>query len=348
MILQKYPYIFRSILNSCYLTIFTLFMSCNNSNKKEVDVKNISINFKKIDFYKDLFAADTNHLNESLQKLSDKYPDFSALFFNQLTGFNANNNQDSFLKAAHHFLTYKDFRGLYDTVNAKFPNTKQLDKELESLFKHIKYYFPNEKWGTVYYFISGLNHYSAITYDTLLGIGLDMHLGKNYPYYPSVQLPLYEIVNCEPQNIQINASKAIFESKYPINPDSKNLLDLMIQKGIEMTFVEYTIPTAPDELIMGYTKAQIQWCQHNERMIWSYFKKQNLVFSTQWQQILRYINDGPNSTGMPAASPGNIGTWIGWQIVRKYLNENPTEKWSDLLSKKIDSQQFLMKSKYKP
>jgi len=245
-------------------------------------------------------------------------------------------------------LTYKDYRALFDTVFLRFPDVKAIDAEMLDLFKHIKYYFPEKKLGTVYYFTTGLNFWSAVTVDSAVGIGLDMYLGKQYPFYASVQIPAYQIERCEREYIPVNAAKAIYEDMYEFNAEGKTLLDLMIIKGKEQLFLEYTMPDKKEDLLIGYTPTQLKWCLDNEGMIWSYFAKQKLLYSTHWQQILRYVNDGPNSTGMPPESPGNIGTFIGWQIVRKYLEEHPEKKWTDLLNDKTDSQALLREAAYKP
>ena len=345
---QKYRHNIRLVLIVCYFVSLFFLLGCQTNVQKNIDTSKVDIHFKTIHYHRDVYAMDTSDLEASVELLTEEHPLFSSVFFNELTGFNANNNKDTFLASIRHFLTYKDYKNLYDTVQKKFPNTKKIDRQLENLFKHIKYYYPEENWGTVYYFISGLNQWSAVTVDTLLGIGLDMHLGKDFPFYPSVGLPLYQIEVCEPEYIAVNASKTIFENKFPLNPEGKTLLDLMLLKGLQMTFLEYTLPELSDEMLMGYSKQQLKWCQENERMIWSYFKKQNLLFSTQWQQIMRYVNEGPSSTGMPQESPGNIGTWMGWQIVRKYLDNHPSIKWNDLTLRKLNGQQFLSEAKYKP
>lgn len=348
MLLQMYPLNNRNVLKVCYLLIIVILSGCGARQNKAVDVSKTKVNFATVNYHKEIYAMDTNDLEKGIGDLGAKYPDFSAVFFHELTGFDANKDQTVFLNSVRHFLTYKDYKNLYDTVLLKFPDTHKTDKELESLFKHIKYYYSEEKWGTVYYFISGLNRWNAVTVDTLLGIGLDMYLGKDYPYYPSVGLPLYESELCEPEYIRVNACKTIFRNKFEFDIEGKTLLEMIIHNGLEMTFAEYTLPDASDELLMGYTKAQLKWCNDNQRMIWSYFKKQNLLFSTQLQQVMRYTLDGPSSTGMPPESPGNIGTYIGWQMVRSYLKENPDVKWHELPKQRIDSEEFLRKSNYKP
>ena len=44
-------------------------------------------------------------------------------------------------------------------------------------------------------------------------------------------------------------------------------------------------------------------------------------------------------------SPGRIGQWIGWQIVKSYKDEFPDSKLQEILS--MPSQDLFNKSKYK-
>lgn len=346
---QKYFYNSHWVLNICYFSMLFFLNACNTSNNKKVDVSKVIQYYHSIPYYQEVFAIDSNHIEKGVNRLGEKYPDFSSIYFNNLTGYRMNGNYELFLKSMHHFLTYKDYLNLYDTVQKVFPDTKKTDEQLSLLFKHIQYYFPDEKWGTVYYFISGLNRYSAVTVDTSIGVGLDMFLGKDYPYYASIGLANYETEHCIPEYIPVLVSKVIFENRWEMNPEGKKLLDLMIYAGLEMTFLEYTLPEHSDDELIGYSKAQLKWCQENEKMIWSYFKKNELLYSTELQKVIRYVMDGPNSTGMPPESPGNIGTWVGWQIVRSYLKEHPDIKWNEILvQKNRDNQIFLSQSNYKP
>lgn len=343
--LQRYFGRLATVLIVCY-SMFVLTGCDGKSNN--VDTSGVSIRYNSIRYDREVYNLDTTNLSRSLDSLGAKYPDFSAVYFNELTGFAMNQDRVLFEKSLHHFLTYKDYRNLYDTVQILFPDTKSIDKELETLCKHIKYYFPSQKWGTVYYFISGLNFWSAVTVDTLIGVGLDMYLGKDYPYYASVQLPQYQIDRCEKTYIAVNVARAIQEDMFPYNPEGKTLLDLMILKGKQLVFMKKVLPSVGDELLMGYTKEQLAWCKDNEGMIWSYFAKRNLLYSTEWQEMIRYVSDGPTSTGMPPESPGNIGSWIGWQIVKKYLAKNPSISWQEMMSKKVESKILIQEATYNP
>jgi uncharacterized protein YjaZ len=71
------------------------------------------------------------------------------------------------------------------------------------------------------------------------------------------------------------------------------------------------------------------------------------LYVTGRMDIKRLIDDGPYTNGFPVESPGRAGVWIGWQIVRKYMDKNP-EVSLDKLMQMSDSQKILNDSKYYP
>ena len=50
---------------------------------------------------------------------------------------------------------------------------------------------------------------------------------------------------------------------------------------------------------------------------------------------------------MPPESPGKTAVWVGWQIVRKFMEKNPDTSIEELM-KMQDGQMFLQKAGYKP
>jgi hypothetical protein len=76
--------------------------------------------------------------------------------------------------------------------------------------------------------------------------------------------------------------------------------------------------------------------------------KEELLYNNEWNKVLRYVNDAPSATGMPAESPGNIGTWMGYEIVKAYAAQHPKLTLTELIYSDIDDAKFLQESKYKP
>ncbi|MGI9190872.1 MAG: hypothetical protein ACR2IL_02040, partial [Chitinophagaceae bacterium] len=343
---QRYFAPLPSLLMVCYLWVGLL--ACTDSNSKVVDVSQVAVPYTAIRYDKLLQTCDTTRTLVWLDSVRNQHPDFTDIFFHEMAGFVNREDSNGVEKGMNYFLRQPDYVGLQDTVNLHFPNTDAIDADLKTLFQYVKYYFPKTKYSKVYYFVSGLNQWSAVTVDTLIGVGLDMYLGQDYPFYASVQLADYQTARCVPAYIPINVAQVIAEDLFPIQPENKTLLDLMLLKGKQQLFLEYTLPKADEEKRYGYKPEQLAWCKENEAMVWHYFAKRNLLYSTQWQEMMRYVNDGPYSTGMPLESPGNIGTWVGHQIIKAYMKKHPEKTFVDIMAMKMDSQAFLRESGYKP
>ena len=82
-------------------------------------------------------------------------------------------------------------------------------------------------------------------------------------------------------------------------------------------------------------------------MIWSYVIKNENLYTFDPTTIQTYIGEGPFTQGFSQElSPGNIGPWIGWQIVKKYADKNSGMKPEGIL--KASAKQILEEAKYKP
>jgi hypothetical protein len=324
---------------------------CNNA-EKQPDVSGIKVTLQTRRLDMDLGKIDTNHVAAGLQQLSSKYPDFLNFYLDTLMGFRLQGNYNDTARGIQEglrvFLTYKDYRGLFDTVVKHFPNTKNIDEPLTKGFQFMKYYYPKYEVPKVVYLITGLNSWSAFTYENdILCIGLDMYLGEHYPYYASVGIPDYLAAHLRSEYIVSNSFKVLYQLQHPFITEGKTLLEMMLQKGKEQYFLSKIIPFIGDTIKLGYTEKQLSWCKENEGMIYNYFVKGNLLYETNWQKILAYIYDGPTTSGMPSISPGNIGTWVGYQIVKAYMQQH-SKTTMDELFKDSDAQRFLLESKYKP
>lgn len=329
-----------------------LLWSCRNGGNADtpkVSEEKITLNTRRFD--RDLAAIDTSHIPEGLAALRQKYPDFYDFWISNLMPFGAKSGSDTSAKVQeqlHIFLTYKDFRGLFDTVAKHFPDTKVIDEPLRKGFAYYKHYYPNSGIPKIVYFVSGLNKWSAVTADTgLLGIGLDMFLGGSYPFYKSVLIPDYMYPQLRPEYAPVFTFRAIYQNRHPFEAENRTLLDMMVQRGKEHYFLSKVLPFLSDDTRLGFTEAQTKWCEENEALIYNFFVKGNMLYETNWGKILRYVNDGPTAAGMPAESPGNVGAWLGWQIVKAYAAKHPELSMEELIAVK-DAQAMLQESGYKP
>lgn len=329
-----------------------LAMTGCGGNDGQPDVDDVKITLKSQRLDKDLAAIDTNHIGAGLQQLQAKYPGFLNFYLDTLMGFGVNGNFADTNKAIEFgvksFLTHKDYRGLFDTVVKHYPDTKKIEEPLQKGFQYLKHYYPDHYVPQIIYLVSGLNNWGAFTVDTsYLGIGLDMFLGEQYPYYASVGIPDYKTKQLKEEYIPVAVFSTLYQQMHPFVMDGKTLLDMMLQRGGEQYFLEKVIPFVPEHVRLGYTQAQLKWCQDNEALVYNFFVKEDILYSTDWQKILRFVHDAPTSAGMPSESPGNIGAWLGLQIIRSYAQQHSDATLPEIVKDK-NVQQFLQQSKYKP
>ncbi len=121
----------------------------------------------------------------------------------------------------------------------------------------------------------------------------------------------------------------------------------MIEKGKAWWLLDKFLPTTADSVKTGYTQDQLDWCAANEGLIWTYILKNENLYSVDPSTIQVYIGEGPFTQGFSQElSPGNIGQWIGWQIVKKYADNNPKASIQDIMT--ASGKKILDEAKYRP
>ena len=106
------------------------------------------------------------------------------------------------------------------------------------------------------------------------------------------------------------------------------------------------LPYTPDSLKTGYTQQQLTNGFAAEKEIWTYFVENDLLYQTDPTIVSPYVNDGPKTTELGEWSPGNIGQFVGWQIVKKWMDKNDKASLKQLIQ--TPSKQIFEEARYKP
>lgn len=327
--------------------VLLLFVECQRKDSKHPNVDSITIESEVYRFEKDLFAIDTNNMANGLAALDKKYPRFYPVFIAQILEASATpKDYASYAPLMREFITIPSMIGLYDTVQDVFGNFKPYEKEINKMLVYYKYYFPKEPTPKVYTFISEFVQ-GAFTYDKdILGLGLDLHIGAKYRYYPSLNIPTFVIKKLEPKYLVTNAAEVLLTNMADA-PIHGRLLDMMIYTGKIAYGKSLLLPDRSEEDIMGYTKKDLQWCADNEKEIWAFFIEHDLLYKARQDEYYKYIQDGPTTFGMPQGAPSRVGIWTGYMIVKAYMDKNKNVSLAQLFAT-TDAQKILEESGYKP
>lgn len=340
------------------ITLFTFLslVACSNS-KKTPDVSKIKVELTTQRFEKDFFALDTNHLDAEMQQLYVKYQQFYIDFLQNVLA--SDPQPDSVLKNVQLFINA--YRNIYTVSQSLYVDVTPIENEIKQGFKLMKYYFPNYQLPTqlvtyigpwdAMFMLSTKNEGSSIFRDgPILGIGLQLFLGSNYNIYKEQGIqemyPTFISRRFDKQYITINAIKVLIDDIYPDKSVGKPMVQQMIEAGKRLFILQALVPNAPDSITTGYTQQQLDGCYKNEANIWSFFVVNNLLFVNDFNLIKDYLNDAPNTQALGDESPGFIGQFIGWQIVKKWMKKNSSATLQQLLNK--SAKEIFEEAKYKP
>jgi hypothetical protein len=288
---------------------------------------------------------DTTDVVAATKKLQSKYGHFYSSYIARIVN-NGGIDDSSYQFRMRQFISDPDMRGTYADCQKAYPNTDFLKEQFTEIFKHFKYYFPHRNIPKVITMMSGYN-YSVVIVDSTLAVGLEMYLGTNNKFYQMLTLPHYKTVFMNNENIAPDAIRAWMGTEFPNNMNKNDFLSEIIYVGKVMYLTDALLPDVNDTLKIQYTQTQLNYCKQNEFNVWSFFAAQKLLFTTNQAEIIKYTSEGPFTSAFSKECPSRIGYWIGWQIIKQYMKNNPNISLEQLMNEN-DAQKILNKSKYKP
>ncbi|WP_426584304.1 gliding motility lipoprotein GldB [Mucilaginibacter sp. R-33] len=340
----------RYIAKQIYLifSIGLILSSCTRN--KKIDVSNINVNVKIERFDHDFDAMRNKPMAQQAAYLQKQYGSFYPDFIERI--LQVGSTKDTiYFKALHQVFAGKAYNDLKHDADAAFPDMDKQNASLTEAFKYIKYYYPQKPLPRVYAYISGFQAQTTIG-DGYFGIGIDLFLGADSRFYPSLTnaFPHYLSRWFTPDNITPRVVEGMArEDMFPEDDNDKALLNKMIYNGKIMYFMDKVLPDMADSTKIRYTTEQLKWCNEFESKIWGYFLEQNLLYETDYQKIQKYLTEAPFTPGLGEKneSAPKLAVWTGWQIVRKYMDKHPDVTLPELMADK-DAQKLLNESGYHP
>lgn len=313
----------------CVLFLFgVLFFSCNNESKVEKEIEKIPIDFELIRFDME-FAQATP---ADLPKLKTEFPAF----------FPEQYNDSIWIEKLTDTLQHQ----LENEVAKTFPKDEALNQVLVPLFQHIKYYFPKFQTPVVVTTTSDVDYRNkVILAEKMLVIGLDNYLGAEHHFYEGID----KYISKEMKPSQIGPDVAEAYARVYIKPPNKaSFLGQIVYYGKELYLKDIWLPNISDAEKIGYTEEEFQWAEENEEYMWRYFVEKELLYNTDPKLGARFVSPAPFSKfylEIDNESPGMLGRYLGWKIVRSYMKNNEAEVQQLMVT---DADEIFTNSKYKP
>lgn len=320
-----------------------VMISCGGTEKRphyQADISGIKIEPVSIGRYEEvLFNLNPYALKDEIEPYIDRYYVF--------LGENIRTEQGR--QQLFDYISDPQIRELYLDTKEVWPDVTFLEKELSEAFRYYHHHFPGEAIPRVFTYISGLDfQYPVKDYEDIIVIGLDMYLGKDYHLYPKVGVPSYQTFGMQPAFVSIDVMKLLGERKLQeMAAMPERFLDYMIYEGKILYFLDCMLPQHPDTLKMTYDQGQLKWLEANMGRAWSYFLENEMLYSSDRQIIIKFLGDAPFTAPFSRNAPPRTAAYIGWQIVRKYMERNQVKGLAGLF-KENDAQKILNQSGFRP
>ena len=321
-------------------TLLTLifFNSCNIFSGRSSLAEPIHINR----FDKDLFQLIIQDTPELMEKINTDYPEMIKVIGLGIFDFRDTLQQDFFDRLVNYY-SEPTLNKLYRDAIKIFDNVEVVEADLGVGFQYLRTCFPSMQIPAVFMHVSGFQQNTLVA-DSLLSISIDKYLGFDYPMYEDFFYD-YQLQKMTPERIVPDYLKAWIISEFPFTGNNRILLDRMIYEGKILYIIHHAIPKSLPEVLLGYDSKEYQWCKKNEKIVWKTIIERNHLYTPDATSTAGYFADRP-SDFISNDAPGNFGSWLGWQIVSRYMDR--TKVSVEELMNNTDYQEILRLSRYKP
>lgn len=307
--------------------VASAFWSCEDENKIEAEIAKVEIDFT-IERFDDILSKTDM---KDLPKVKENFP---FLFPKQIDSVWINQFQSDLQQQ------------IFEASNMVFGVFENEAKDLELLFQHIKYYDKSFKVPRIITVADYVNYRTKLVLEAdVLLINLSNYLGAEHEFYQNT--PIYFAENMTPHQIIPDVATK-FAERYVFQSQRKTFLDEIIYHGKTLYFKDVMIPNYKDAHKIGYTEEDLKWSKINEEQIWSYFVEKEMLFSTDPKLYTRFTVPAPFSKfylELDNESPGRLGQYIGWQIVKAYAQRTDADIMTIM---RTDADVIFKDAKYKP
>ncbi len=318
-----------------------LAFGCNADKGKRWKITASKLPAEKVDikaYGKTLFELDTTQFIAQLQRYQAEFPEF----------LNSDLNDTSNTNKLLRFVKDPFLRQLSDRANQVFPATKTLENSLSQIYSHLHYHFPEFSLPQPFTYISGLQIEAPVmAAGQTLVIALDCYLGAAEPLYEGTGIPAYRLSRMDAAYLPTDVAKTLFAVYFDPGKPTAKLLDEMIEAGKRSVFMEALLPQTAPHILLGYSAEQYEWVKKYEAEVWRSLIGEQLLYSSEPLLFRKFFGDGPYTKEFSTESPPRLGEYIGWQIMRNFMNRHPEVDLRQMLLLN-DAQQILSGSRYKP
>ncbi len=333
-----------------FIFLFVLLLAgcdgCSGGRERAIDISGVEVEIPIERLDQHLFHAHPDSLPQASSEARNKFGGFYRIYVEDILQ-GAPVDDPRLPLVLKRFVSDQDWSTVQEAIDSVFANMAPEQRDFEQAFRRLKAVHPDSLVPRIITFNSGFN-YGIFPTDSVLGVGLEWFIGSEHPVIGMLApeaFPQYVKERMQPQMLVPSAVKGWLLVHYMPDVQGADLLAHLVATGKVMALLDALLPDVQLHLKMAFTPDQLAWCEANEFNIWKEIVNNEMLYSKKPADIGRLMNDGPFTNGFPRESPGHIGEWIGYRMVRSYMEENKNIGYAELFS--IEDPKEILKF-YKP
>lgn len=325
---------------ACISSFF--FFSCSSDECgyiPEGEMPKVDISIERLE--DEIFALDTP---EKVKTFTERHPVIRDFFFR----IEEYPSEDIFARDLSARFKNPHIDSLKMEVQKHFEDISWLEEGFERAFSYMKHYYPEVKIPKIQTVATGFD-YDMVVSDSLIIIGLDYYMGKEAKYRPT---HTYEYVRKRYDKEFIIPSVmllyGISGNFNQVDSDDYTVLADMMSYGKSFYFAKRMLPCTPDSTLIWYSDVEMANVKANDYLVWAHFLENDILFNTGQQVKRKYIDERPQTYEIVQFKcPPRLGTWLGWEIVKQYMQRNPDLSLNELMNIS-DARTIFEGARYKP
>ncbi|MEX1190890.1 MAG: hypothetical protein WEA99_02885 [Brumimicrobium sp.] len=317
------------------LTILMLILFSCSENRLDVNIESIKVNIEHVNvdsLYRDANLQEAKDHHKTLKsKLDDLY------LFEVSQNIQKNVDTSSY-KSIYDFYQSEYIKTLEKEKLALFETMKLKKPIINNGFRYLKYHFNDVKIPMHIIYMNKL--FSTIhCSDSSISVGLESYMSpenKTVKEIPNNQLYQWQKDRMNEEYITRDLLMHWIQVHLFDEIDSK-LAEHIVQAGKLLYILNATIPNAEERIILRYSSEDLEWAKENEKMTWDYLVKEQFLFENNDRDKANFLNEGPQTIGLPEESPDRMGQFIGYQMVKGYMSKNKALSLQKLLEEDYNS-----------
>jgi hypothetical protein len=326
------------------LFFLTLLLAACSSDPLDVDVSDVEVDIEFERFEQQMFAVQTEQemyaLNKELIKTGGELYEFYV--FDMLRSGSV--HDDSAGTYLYYFVTDSMMRMTHEDISNEFRTFENDQDQMIDMFKHLKYHLPDAPLPKQIITYNSAFNYGVVSTEDRIGIGLEMYLGQYNRIIKELGFPVYMKEKMSHDYLLVDVAHSWIITNILGESKGETFLDQMIYYGKLRYLIDAMMPEMEDHIKIRYTQEEYDWSMASEDDVWQFLMDMNWVYSTDVKVLLRFFEEAPTTVGIEG-SPGRIGQFMGWMMVKQYMEKNDEITVSELLAEENESK-FL--KTYKP